>query len=79
MCRPRQTIFVQVGKKNRKPQMYLSQEIQDEGGDEEAEVLRSQWQKEIKISTKDVYLSFYKEVVQCLEEVTSKNRNGNSF
>ena len=41
--------------------------------------MRGQWSKEIKTGTKDLYLSFYKEVVQALEEVTSKDRNGKYF
>ena len=33
------------------------------------ETLKKQYLKEIKGSTKDVHLTFYREVVQCFEEV----------
>ena len=36
-------------------------------------VLTNQINKEIKRSTKDVHLTFYREVVQCFGEVSSHN------
>ena len=52
------------------------QDIEHAGGIEESEVLEAQFKKEIKGATKDVHLTFYREVVQCFEEVSAHNADG---
>ena len=47
------------------------QDIEDAGDIEESETLEKQYKKEIKGSTKDVHMTFYREVVQCFVEFSS--------
>lgn len=49
----------------------ILQDIDDAGGEDEAAVLRQEFYK-AKNNTKNVLLTLYREVVQCLEEVTFK-------
>ena len=52
-------------------------DIENAGGVEESEVLEAKFKKEVKAGTKDVHLTFYREVVQCFEEVSAHNTDGN--
>ena len=51
--------------------LYLK-DIDEAGGSEEAATLRHQFTTEVKNATKNVNLTFYREVVQCLQDVTSR-------
>ncbi|XP_060586465.1 uncharacterized protein LOC132742155 [Ruditapes philippinarum] len=52
----------------------LLQEIRSHGGHEEAEYISKQWAKKLRCGTKNVLLTVYQELCQCLEEVASREQ-----
>ncbi|XP_045198503.2 uncharacterized protein LOC123552823 [Mercenaria mercenaria] len=48
-------------------------DIHDAGGIEESTVLTQQWSKDVKNGKKNILLTFYREVVQYLQDITNRN------